>query len=92
MIDIYKNSIISIKNIEIDRLSITLKQLNTNIGKKPSNSSSVLNMHEQEENMDEIDNHLNHICHDLTEDLDNESLDQICYDLKAVPRKKKSNS
>ena len=49
-------------------------------------------MHEQEENMDEIDNHLNHICHDLTEDLDNESLDQICYDLKAVPKKKKSNS
>ena len=44
-----------------------------------------------EDEMDGLDAHLSHVCRDLTEVLDDEGLDQICYDLNAVLMKKKSN-
>ena len=83
------NSVISIKNIEVDRLTVAAKKLNS---KGNAKSLPCPDNIDDQDDMDALDAHLTHICRDLSEVLNDEGLDQICYDLNAVPRKKKSNS
>jgi hypothetical protein len=45
-----------------------------------------------DENIEEIDTTQRHICRNLTEMPDDETLQHACYDLNAAPRKKKTNS
>ncbi|CAO2210808.1 unnamed protein product [Urochloa humidicola] len=90
-VNLARSSSIAIKNIEVDRLSVTAKKklerknnIKTNISKVITNFSD-----EEEERLDTI---LSHVSGDLNEDVHEQGYDHILSDLSAVSRKKKSNS
>jgi hypothetical protein len=75
----------SLKNIEIDRLKLSEK-INCCSSKV---SSPKINPDEEEE--DHLDAHRHHICGGFEESAYEEGYDQICCELNATPRKKRTN-
>lgn len=76
------NSIVSLENIEIDRLRVSPK------GNIRGNNKQHLDV----EDVDDFDTTLNHACGDLIKDAYEEGVDHLCCDLDAVPHKRKSHS
>jgi hypothetical protein len=72
------NSVVAIKNIEIDRLAVTAK------------SSYPFNIRTDEEESEEFDADLSHITQSWDDDVVSNGID-LCYDLNDVPCRKKVN-
>jgi len=77
-----KSSIVSIQNIEIDRLVVSGK-------KRLENKNKLINLvDDDEERLDAI---LGHVCGNSNEDMQDQAYDHILSDLSPFPRKKMSN-
>jgi hypothetical protein len=83
--DIAKASIVSIKNLEIDRMVVQANQ------KKGNLKSNKLQFESDDERDDRPDAVLGHICGSLNENLQDQVSDHI-FDLSLVCRKKKSST
>lgn len=82
MIKLMKSSIVSIKNIEIDRLVVSGK-------KRLENKNKVINLVDDEE--ERLDAILSHVCRNWNEDMQDQEYDHILNDLSPFPRQEKSN-
>jgi len=80
------SSITYLKNIEIDRLKVSAK----NIVASNRSSSPKINLDEEEKDL--LDAQLNQIYGNFNESVHEEGFDHICSDLVATPREQKSNS
>ena len=80
------SSITYLKNIEIDRLKVSAK----NIVASNRSSSPKINLDEEEKDL--LNAQLNQICGNFNESVHEEGFDHICSDLVATPREQKSNS
>jgi hypothetical protein len=71
-------SVMSVKNIEIDRLSVSANK------RSKSKNGGSMNRVISFESDDELDTSLTHICRDINKDLHGDCLDDMLIDLEAA--------
>jgi hypothetical protein len=91
--NVIRSSTVAIKNIEIDRLVVTAKNKKQQKDNSKNNKKSpTITDYNDEERDERLEATLNHICGDINEEAQEQHYENICCDLKAVPRKSKLSS